>query len=451
MNRFLHIILLLLLACLLSACGHTAVVTKAELVPEPVFYVQKEGSFTIGNAPRIATVGLGQNSPTMRTIMQSIRQAHMRPRLVPATSNSDIELRINDTLNSELGSEGYLLEVRSNGISLSANTEQGIFYGFQTLIQLLPPEVSEASYRSVVLPECTILDYPRFPVRAMRLDLSHLAPSVKQFKRWLDIASSYKINTLLLQSDSACPPYTAQELADLQAYAADHCMLLSLADTLPFSPTLILHDDIRQAHAAARAGHRVLLYEEDYCDFSRYQADPRYHPFATAGMLTLSKVYAFDPAPIGTNSHVEANIAGALCHLDSECLSSVRDAEFMLLPRLLAFSEVMWTPLKRRDWMRFRHHNESHKERLDARGYHYCEGSFTPLFEARRVDAQTMNISITTEVPNTYIFYTLDLSEPTRTSSIYLGPINLRRGTHIKILPVYKNQVRDSVYEYVIK
>ena len=62
-----------------------------------------------------------------------------------------------------------------------------------------------------------------------------------------------------------------------------------------------------------------------------------------------------------------------------------------------------------------------------------------------------MNISISTEVPNTYVFYTTDLSTPTRESLIYIGPINLERGTHIKILPVYKDIERDSVYEFLIK
>ena len=123
----------------------------------------------------------------------------------------------------------------------------------------------------------------------------------------------------------------------------------------------------------------------------------------------------------------------------------------MLLPRMLAVSECLWSQPKRRDWMRFRRKVEVQKERLDVKGYSYCEGSFTPQFTARRVSDETVNIAIATEVPNTYIFYTTDLSTPTRQSAIYLGPVNLQRGTHIKILPVYKDQERDSVYEYVIK
>ena len=118
---------------------------------------------------------------------------------------------------------------------------------------------------------------------------------------------------------------------------------------------------------------------------------------------------------------------------------------------MLAISECLWSQRESKDWNRFRRKVEGQKERLAARGYNYCEGSFTPQFSARRVNDNTMNISISTEVPNTYIFYTTDSTTPTRESSIYLGPMNLERGTHIKILTVYKDIERDSVYEFVIK
>ena len=67
------------------------------------------------------------------------------------------------------------------------------------------------------------------------------------------------------------------------------------------------------------------------------------------------------------------------------------------------------------------------------------------------MDDHTTNIAIETEVPSTYIFYTTDGSTPSRNSQVYIGPVNLKRGTHIKILPVYKDQERDSVYEFIIK
>ena len=106
-----------------------------------------------------------------------------------------------------------------------------------------------------------------------------------------------------------------------------------------------------------------------------------------------------------------------------------------------------WDPLKEKQEA----YEKSQKELLAAKGYNYCEGSFTPHFRVTPVNENSVNIAIETEVPNTYIFYTTDLSVPTRQSAIYLGPVNLKRGTHIKILPVYNDKERDSVYEFVIK
>jgi len=201
----------------------------------------------------------------------------------------------------------------------------------------------------------------------------------------------------------------------------------------------------------ARADRKVIMCPTEFCYLDYYQGDPRYQPTAIGGMITLRKAYDFDPAPMGTNLHVEANILGGQCNLWTEFINTPQHAEYMLLPRMLAISECLWSPQAKKDWYHFRRKVEEQKERLGNMGYGYCEGSFTPQFTAHLVNDDTMNIAITTEVPNTYIFYTTDRSTPTRESAIYLGPINLARGTHIKLLPVYKDKERDSVYEYVIK
>ena len=136
------ILLLFTAALLATGCGRKAVVRELNVVPEPVFMVQKEGSFTLHGNPKLSVARLGQNSATVKYIMKSLRHARLRPKLVPMSSNSDIELVLYDTVNPELGDEGYLLEVRSSGITLSANTERGIFYAYQTLVQMLPNDVT---------------------------------------------------------------------------------------------------------------------------------------------------------------------------------------------------------------------------------------------------------------------------------------------------------------------
>ena len=440
----------------LTGCWRTAAVTEPAIVPEPMFMVQKEGSYALERQVAIAVSGVGQNSPTVKFIMKSLRHAHMRPSLVALSEESDILLRLNDTLNPELGDEGYLLEVRSDGVTMSANSEVGLLYAYQTLIQMLPTDVLHTTYKTVVLPECTVLDRPRFAWRGLHVNVSGSPMPVKSLKRVVDAMLAYKLNRLCIDGSrwnedslrwevDSLAVYSPAEAEELTAYAADLGVAV-LWDSLPR-----LAYDLKEGLAMALGGDEVVMEPVEHWDFSRYQADPRYQPQAHEGVITLRRAYRFDPAPVGTNRHTAANVVGGQCRLLTDCVVDLGQTEYMLLPRMLAVAECLWSTADKLSWPNFRKKVELQKERLHTKGYNYCEGSFTPLFKATRVDDQTMNISIETEVPNTYIFYSLDSLAPTRYSNIYLGPINLQRGTHIKILPVYKDIARDSIYEFVIK
>lgn len=440
----------------LTGCWRTAAVTEPAIVPEPMFMVQKEGSYALDRQVAIAVSGVGQNSPTVKFIMKSLRHAHMRPSLVALSEESDILLRLNDTLNPELGDEGYLLEVRSDGVTMSANSEVGLLYAYQTLIQMLPTDVLHTTYKTVVLPECTVLDRPRFAWRGLHVNVSGSPMPVKSLKRVVDAMLAYKLNRLCIDGSrwnedslrwevDSLAVYSPAEAEELTAYAADLGVAV-LWDSLPR-----LAYDLKEGLALALGGDEVVMEPVEHWDFSCYQADPRYQPQAHEGVITLRRAYRFDPAPVGTNRHTAANVVGGQCRLLTDCVVDLGQTEYMLLPRMLAVAECLWSTADKLSWPNFRKKVELQKERLHTKGYNYCEGSFTPLFKATRVDDQTMNISIETEVPNTYIFYSLDSLAPTRYSNIYLGPINLQRGTHIKILPVYKDIARDSIYEFVIK
>ena len=444
----IRLLLLVVLLPLLACCGERGVVKDVNVTPEPVFGVQREGSFTLRANPAVRVVNVGQNSATVKYIMKSMRQARMYPRLVAVSMECDVELRVNDTVNSELGKEGYLLEVRSNGIRLSANTEQGLFYAFQTLLQLFPADVTAKRYSSVTMPECTILDYPRFAWRGLYVNQSGHPLLLKELKRLVDVMAAYKMNRLCV--DGIMDSLQARDLETLRSYAEEHWVIVEDAEWGMENGACVAYG-LREGLDSAREGVRTIIEPLDWWDFSRYQADPRYQPRADDGVITLRRSYEFDPVPIGTNGHVATNVVGGQCRLLTDCIGGGKEAEYMLLPRLLAVGESLWSPREKHDWSRFRRKVEVEKDRLSERGFHFCEGSFTPHFTARRLDETTMNISIETEVPNTYIFYTTDGTMPTRQSSIYLGPVNLARGTHIKLLPVYKGDERDSVYEFVIK
>lgn len=486
------ILSLLLFATILASCGRTAVVREIAVVPEPLFVVEKEGSYTLGRGVAVAVTGLGQNEATVKYIMTSLRKAHLRPTLVGGADRADISLVINDTLNPELGDEGYLLEVQGNGILLSANSPQGLLYAYQTLAQLLPPDVTTSRYRHITLPACTLLDRPAYPWRGAHLDVCHHFFSTKFVKRYLDILAYYKLNRFvwhladstvsrlpLSDGTQAEGRYSADEIADVVAYARDLSITvvpqLEVSDSLchllpevaalfssPYMVLLPLRDsdtitatlDTLVAHGKQLIGWRdgaVVAAPSDYCALQCYQADPRWQPAAIGGLITLEKSYQFNPCPPGTNRHLAARIVGGNAELWTDLIATPGEAEYMLLPRLLAIGEALWSPADKRSWSRFRRKVEKEKERLTAAGITYCEGSFTPRLTAQSTTAAGSEISITTEVPNTYIFYTTDGSTPTRNAKVYLGPIRLQHGTHLKILPVYNDRERDTVYEFIIR
>jgi hexosaminidase len=99
-----------------------------------------------------------------------------------------------------LGPEGYLLKIDPESVRISASSEAGVFYGCQTLRQLLPPTVesSELQHAAWELPCLTIEDKPRFVWRGLMVDCSRTFQTADYLKRLIDILALYKLNVLHL-------------------------------------------------------------------------------------------------------------------------------------------------------------------------------------------------------------------------------------------------------------
>lgn len=99
-----------------------------------------------------------------------------------------------------LGSEGYDLTITPELVRLVANQPAGLFYGVQTIRQLLPPAIDSTSVQSGVwvLGTGTITDYPRFAWRGAMLDVARHFFSVRDVTRYIDLLAYYKINRLHL-------------------------------------------------------------------------------------------------------------------------------------------------------------------------------------------------------------------------------------------------------------
>ncbi|HEY5688575.1 MAG TPA: family 20 glycosylhydrolase [Yeosuana sp.] len=101
-----------------------------------------------------------------------------------------------EAINDELGTEGYLLDIKKDKILLSANKASGIFNGLQSLRQLFPSEFekNEQTLTSLTLNGCEIKDYPRFKWRGLHLDVSRHFFTVDEVKAFIDKMSQYKFN-----------------------------------------------------------------------------------------------------------------------------------------------------------------------------------------------------------------------------------------------------------------
>jgi hexosaminidase len=115
----------------------------------------------------------------------------------PASGNIYLALSGND---QELGDEGYQLKITDKLVSLTANKPAGLFYGIQTIRQILPAQVESSSQQkaSWKLPTGTIRDYPGYGYRGSMLDVARHFFSVEEVKKLIDQLAYYKFNTLHL-------------------------------------------------------------------------------------------------------------------------------------------------------------------------------------------------------------------------------------------------------------
>ena len=109
-----------------------------------------------------------------------------------------ISLAVEPALAAELGAEGYKLSSGSSGVAIRGATAAGVFYGVQSLRQLLPPDVEQGGVRAaggkLQVPAVEITDRPRFGWRGAMLDVSRHFASVAEVKRFLDLMALHKLN-----------------------------------------------------------------------------------------------------------------------------------------------------------------------------------------------------------------------------------------------------------------
>lgn len=186
---------LLLITLLLAFFAAKAQNNPINLIPQPVGIEKQNGSFLLKNGQSISF-----NKAESRTVAEMLAQKLSMPTgfLLKAQEGKSgtIQLNLNEIANEKLGREGYQLNATSSGVIISANQTAGLFYGVQTLLQLLPKEIESkvVAKANWVAPAVKITDYPRFGWRGIMLDVSRHFFSKSDVKKYIDQIARLKYN-----------------------------------------------------------------------------------------------------------------------------------------------------------------------------------------------------------------------------------------------------------------
>jgi hexosaminidase len=184
---------------------------------------------------------------------------------------------------------------------------------------------------------------------------------------------------------------------------------------------------------AARQGHRVIMSPTDYCYFDYNQGDPSREPANIGGFVTLAKVYGYEPIPKEMPDDRRQYLLGAQANVWTEYISTPDYLEYMLFPRLLAFSEAVWSPAVGRDYESFRHRLPYQLDRLEQQRVGYRIPEPDGLKDLYTTTDDHAIVELHSVVPASLIYYTLDGSEPNETSPRYQGPLQIVLQTNQKV------------------
>lgn len=165
-----------LTAVLAAACVQGASLAQVPVIPAPRVVETRAGSFRLTPESLV-----GGDAPEV------VRQAIQALELGDAGMNSKVAVRFERvTADPSLGAEGYTLDVEPNGIIIRAATEAGLFYGLQTLCQMVGADGE--------VPLAHIADRPRFAHRGLMLDGGRHMQPIAFIKSYLDRMAELKLN-----------------------------------------------------------------------------------------------------------------------------------------------------------------------------------------------------------------------------------------------------------------
>jgi hexosaminidase len=186
---------------------------------------------------------------------------------------------------------------------------------------------------------------------------------------------------------------------------------------------------------AAKQSHDVIMTPSSQgLYFDHAQGKINQEPVGIGGSAPLQKTYAYNPTPAALSADQQKYIKGVQANLWTEYITTENKVEYMILPRMMALSEVAWTPLANKNFKDFAETRlPGHLEWLDKNGYNYRVPQAIGATDTVMIGS-TMTVNLKSPVKGAKIYYTIDGYTPRETELLYTTPMTY---------PVPIDQYRD--------
>ncbi|SER46555.1 beta-N-acetylhexosaminidase [Pedobacter rhizosphaerae] len=178
--------------------------------------------------------------------------------------------------------------------------------------------------------------------------------------------------------------------------------------------------------AAAKENHDVIMTPGSmglYIDHK--QSNSPDEPVTIGGLAPYQKIYAYDPVPKELTAEQGKHVIGVQANLWTEYVKTTAKVENHAFPRLLALSEIAWTPVAKKDLKNFQEDRlPVHLARLDKKGLNFWVP--TPIGQSEKpLTGGDFTLELKVPVVGGKIYYSLDGSRPSENAFLYTAPIKV--------------------------
>jgi hexosaminidase len=201
---------------------------------------------------------------------------------------------------------------------------------------------------------------------------------------------------------------------------------------------------------AAKAKHEVIMTPTTHLYFDYGQGDPKTEPINIGSFVPLETVYNYNPIPKELTEDEAKYVLGAQGNVWTEYMKTPEKVEYMAFPRMMALSEVVWSPQESKNYIDFLKRLPFQFQKLDKQNVQYRIPEPIGLNNVISSVAESVKLDLRSLINNGKIYYTTDGSEPDEKSNVYTAPVDIKLNPNgkkvITAVVVTSSGRRSSLY-----